>query len=120
MPGQRIANAVQPGGGIVGHLENLRVAGQDDHQLRVEETDGHLPVDVSPHDHVARQQRTDVGLDLQGSVGERRIAGAKNPVERQVDAEFFFHRTGHIDIAQHAETLGLERGQHSRSEPKLM
>ena len=40
---------------------------------------------------------------------ERRIAGAQDAVGRHVRAQFLLHRALDIDIAQHAETLGLER-----------
>jgi len=61
-------------------LPESRVAGQTDHQLRVEKTDRHLPIGVLPHDHIARQQKANVGLGLQGPVCKRGITSAKNPI----------------------------------------
>ena len=44
---------------------------------------------------------------------QRRIAGAENAVGPALDTELGLERRLHVNVGQHAETLGLERLGHA-------
>jgi len=58
------------------------------------------------HFRVVRQQRADVGL--RGSVRQRRIAGAQDPIGAVIDAELGPHRGLHVDLRQNSKAVALQ------------
>lgn len=48
------------------------------------------------------------------ALGQRRVAGAENPVGQAVDAQLGFHRGLDVDLGQDPEALGLQRFRHLR------
>ena len=66
-------------------------------------------------DDVARQHRAHFVFQLERLMGERRIAGAQNPIAGIIDAYLRLQRLRDIDIADDAEPLllqGLDRAIH--------
>jgi hypothetical protein len=102
------ANAAQALLGFVGDGLDLAPADQTDHDLRVEEAHHHAAGRFFAHDHVARQQQSDVRFSLKGLVRQRRVAGAENPLRRHLGTELFLHGALHVDVAQDAEAFDLQ------------
>jgi hypothetical protein len=49
------------------------------------------------HDDIARQQKTNRELGMQGAVGQHRVAGAKNDVLAEVAVQLCLERLLHVD-----------------------
>jgi hypothetical protein len=64
-----------------------------------------IPGRVLAHDDIAGQQRADLGLRDQGTVGERRVARAQDAVARKIDVELLLHRRRNVDLGEDAEAL---------------
>jgi len=75
----------------------------------IDRGDLHLSAFTLLHDHVAGQHGADLVLRLQGPVGHLRIAGAKDAVGAEIHVELLLQRGLHINVAQHTETVALQR-----------
>jgi hypothetical protein len=76
---------------------------------RVDGGDFDLAASDVLHDHVARKHGSDLVVRGQRLMGQRRIAGAEDPIISEIDVEFFLHRCFDIDFGQNAKSLGFER-----------
>jgi hypothetical protein len=80
----------------------------------IDRRDLDMTVGCLAHHDIAWQHHADVRLRKKRGMGDGRIAGAENPVERKIiDPEFRLHGRLDIDVAENAETFALEGGHRS-------
>ena len=60
------------------------------------------------HDHVARQEQTDLQFGVQGTIRKRRIACTEDDVLTEIAIELLLERLLHVDRRQNAKAFGLE------------
>ena len=89
-PARACPHSPQARGGIVGDFTHLRVGRERDKGLRVDERDHGPARCVLAHDHVARQQQSDVGLGAERLVCQGRVAGAEDAIGRMSTPSFSF------------------------------
>jgi hypothetical protein len=94
---------------FAGDRGELGVVGDGEHSLGVDGGDVGVAVATVDGD-VAGEQGAELGFGLEGLVGERRVARAEDEVGLAVDAELLFHGGLDVDLAEDAESFGLELG----------
>jgi len=118
LPPRALANSPQPLLRHVGDDFDVGLADQLQHDLRVEESDHYATRRFLTHDHVARQQQTDIRNGVKGLVRQSRVACTQNAVGRQVHAELFLHRVLHVDVAGHSHFAELDESDRSEGWPR--
>ena len=74
-------------------------------------SDGGARAVPAQHD-VAGQHERDRRIELQGPMGQRRVARAEDLEGRTDDPELRLEGSGHIDLGEDAEALGSQRRAH--------
>ncbi len=105
----RVDGCAEPRSALAGDLGQLRVVDRLHRGERIDGGDLHLSVELL-HDDVARQHGADLVLCQQGSVGERRVAGAEDAVGTEGLAELLLEGLSDVDVGQDAETSFVELG----------
>src|SRR5690606_13763025 len=110
---QRVAHALEPFPDLLRELADLRPIDEPKDGLRIHERDGYRAVALLAHDNIARQQQADIGLGLDRSMREWRIARAENLVGPALDAELALERLLDVDLGQHTKAFRLQRVGHA-------
>ncbi len=108
--GEGVAYLHQLFADFLGNGVHFGFVDQAEHRGGVHEVDHDLLVGrVFAHHHIARQQRADVRIEVERLHGIARRTGAEDAIGRAVDAELGLEGGRHVDVADDAETLRLQR-----------
>jgi hypothetical protein len=109
--GDRVNGLAQADLGIARNLSDRgAITNQAKCSLGVHGFDGACIVTVVIDNDIARQEQADAKVRGQSAVRQRWIAGAKNYVRTEFDAQFVLQRLSHVNFGEYAETLLFERG----------
>jgi len=87
---------------------HIGIANDAEHRIWIHEANGNGIALFAKH-HVAREQCTEIVVDLNSHVRERWVARAEDDVGRAINTDLGLQRRRHIDPREHSESFNGER-----------